>query len=93
MDYEYTESEEIKEIDKTILDELEELPTYMVGELLSRYKNVPSFYRIIKRELICRGVYDNKKYKLRKETLEIELEGGKKNDKYQRRREIKCKKS
>ncbi len=90
----YTEEERVHEVnDKSILDELSEMPTYMVHELLSKYKDKPSFYRVIKRELICRGVYKNKKYKLRKETLEIELEGGKKNDKYQRRREIKCKKS
>ena len=79
--------------DKTILEELSEMPTYMVHELLSRYKDKPSFYRVIKRELIGRGVYKNKKYKLRKEIIEIELEEGEYNDKYQRRREIKCKKS
>ena len=79
--------------DKTILEELSEMPTYMVHELLSRYKDKPSFYRVIKKELVERGVYKNKKYKLRKEIIEIELEEGEYNDKYQRRREIKCKKS
>ncbi len=79
--------------DKSILDELAEMPTYLVGELLSKYKDTPSFYKVIKRELILRGRYENKKYKLRKEIIEIELEEGEYNDKYQRRREIKCKKS
>ena len=67
------------------------MPTYMVGELLSKYKNKPSFYKVIKKELINRGVYKTKKYKLRKEI--IELGKGEENDKYQRRRKIKCKKS
>ena len=79
--------------DKSILEELADMPTYMVHELLSRYKDKPSFYRVIKKELVGRGVYKNKKYKLRKEIIEIELEEGEYNDKYQRRREIKCKKS
>ena len=79
--------------DKTILEDLAELPTYMVGELLSKYKDKPSFYKVIKRELTCRGRYENKKYKLRREIIEIELEESEYNDKYQRRREIKCKKS
>ena len=69
------------------------MPTYMVGELLSRYKDKPSFYKVIKKELICRGRYENKKYKLRKEIIEIELEEDEYNDKYQRRRRVKCKKS
>lgn len=89
---EETAKEEITD-DKSILDELAEMPTYMVGELLSKYKDKPSFYKVIKRELICRGRYENKKYKLRKEIIEIELEEGEYDDKYQRRREIKCKKS
>ena len=79
--------------DRTILEELADMPTYMVGELLSKYKDKPSFYKVIKKELICRGTYETKKYKLRKEIIEIELEEGEFNDKYQRRREIKCKKS
>ena len=74
-----------------LLDRLESLPTYIVHELLSKYKDRPSFYRIIKKELINRGVYEDKKYKLRKENLEID--SGEDNDKYQRRRKIKCKKS
>ena len=90
----YTEKvEEKPSDDKSILEELADMPTYMVHELLSKYKNVPSFYRVIKKELICRGEYENKKYKLRKEIVEIELEEGEYNDKYQRRRKIKCKKS
>ena len=92
---EYTEcvKEESIEDDKSILDELDEMPTYIVHELLSRYKDKPSFYRLIKRELIARGTYENKIYKLRKEIVEIEIEESDFNDKYQRRREIKCKKS
>lgn len=90
----YTETvEEKPSYDKSVLEELADMPTYMVRELLSKYKDKPSFYRVIKKELICRGVYKNKNYKLRKEIVEIELEEGEYNDKYQRRREIKCKKS
>ncbi len=91
----YTEDKEnnIFKDDKTILEELDELPTYMVRELLSKYKDRPSFYRLIKSELIYRGVYKNKAYKLQRELIEIGLEEGGKNDKYQRRREIKRKKS
>ena len=46
----------------------------MVHELLSKYKDMPSFYKVIKKELICRGIYKTKKYKLRREIIEIELE-------------------
>ena len=88
-----SKSEEKVSDDKSILDEIADMPTYIVGELLSKYKDKPSFYKVIKKELICRGTYENKKYKLRKEIIEIELEEGEYNDKYQRRREIKCKKS
>ncbi len=80
------------DMDKSILEELADMPTYLVGELLSKYKYVPSFYKVIKKELICRGVYKTKIYKLRREIIEIELEEGEYNDKYQRRRRIKCKK-
>ena len=91
----YTKEEKVEDLtdDKGILDELTDMPTYMVHELLSKYKNKPSFYKVIRRELVCRGVYKTKKYKLRKEIIEIELEEGEYNDKYQRRREIKRKKS
>ncbi len=89
---ESTTKEEVPD-DKSILEELADMPTYMVGELLSRYKDKPSFYKVIKKELICRGRYENKKYKLRKEIIEIELEEDEYNDKYQRRRRVKCKKS
>ena len=92
---EYTKEEIVSDNldDVSIIKELATLPDYIVHELLSRYKTKPSFYRIIKKELISRGVYDNKKYKLRKEIVEIELEEGEYDDKYQRRRRIKCKKS
>lgn len=89
---EYKE-ETTEEADPTILEELSEMPTYIVHELLSKYKDKPSFYRVIKKELVSRGIYENKKYKLRKEILEIELEESDFDDKYQRRREIKYKKS
>lgn len=79
--------------DKHLLEELSTLPSYIVHKLLSKYKEEPSFYKIIKKELISRGVYENKKYKLRKEIDEIKLEEGEFDDKYQRRRKIKCKKS
>ena len=78
--------------DKSILDELCDMPTYMVHELLSKYKDMPSFYRVIRKELVCRGEYRAKKYKLRREIIEIELEEGEFYDKYQRRRKVKCKK-
>ena len=91
----YTEEVTTRKLDtnKDILAELADMPTYMVHELLSKYKDMPSFYKVIKRELICRGVYKTKRYKLRREIIEIELEEGENNDKYQRRRKIKCKKS
>ena len=93
-DCEYSARVEKKTVDdKSILDELGEMPTYMVHELLSKYKDRPSFYRVIKKELINRGEYNKKNYKLRKEIDQIELEEGEYNDKYQRRRKIKCKKS
>ena len=87
----YTENKREEVIDYDILDDLCNLPTYVVHELLSKYKDKPSFYRVIKKELIKRGIYENKLYKLRKEA--IKLEESDNNDKYQRRRKIKCKKS
>ena len=96
-----TSSEECKytppvikaDTESDILDELATMPDYIVHELLSKYKSKPSFYRMIKRELMKRGTYENKKYKLRKEMKKMELEESEYNDKYQRRREIKYKKS
>ena len=91
----YTEEiikDELPDI-KTVLEELSTLPDYIVHKLLSKYKEQPSFYKIIKKELIKRGVYETKKYKLKREMIEIDLEEGGLNDKYQRRRKIKCKKS
>lgn len=70
-----------------ILEELLDMPTYMVGELLSKYKYKPSFYKLIKTELVSRGVYDNKIYRCIKEIDEFpEI-----NDKLIRRREIRIK--
>ena len=87
--------------DTDLLDDLCDLPTYQLGELLSKYKRKPSFYRLIKKELVKRGVYKNKKYKLDKEIVEMEVdkefikkEGAMTGyDRYTRRREIKRKKS
>ena len=91
----YTEElEEKEEINKqTFLAQLSSMPTYIVHELLSKYKYQPSFYKLIKKELLNRGAYENKLYKLRRELDKIELDRGDCNDKYQRRRKIKCKKS
>ena len=77
--------------DRAILEELSAIPTYKVCELLGRYKKNRTFYRIIKRELIDRGIYENKIHKINKEIdgLKESME----NDKYKRRRKTKCKKS
>lgn len=86
--------DDIKKLEcyKEILEELTNMPTYMVRQLLSEYKYIPSFYKSIKKELKHRGVYDNKIHRLKKEILGNELEESDLNDKYQRRRKIKCKK-
>ena len=79
------------DIDYNLLDNLNAIPTYILRELLSRYKDSCLFYRMIKKELIKRGIYDCKRYKLIKELEKLrESDCG---DKYQRRRQIKCKKS
>lgn len=91
-DFMYTERcKKKKEFDKRDLDNLRNLPTYRVHELLSIYKEFPAIYRLIKRELISRGEYENKIHKLEKEIFSLEEEGY--NDKYKRRCKIKCKKS
>lgn len=77
--------------DRDILMELEAIPTYKLCELLGRYKNNRSFYRIIRKELMARGVYENKIHKINKEIDGLKESG--ENDKYKRRRKIKCKKS
>lgn len=84
-------NEQVEDDDKTILEELSTIPTYKVCELLGRYKKNRTFYRIIKKELIDRGIYDNKIHKINKEIdgLKESME----NDKYKRRRKTKCKKS
>lgn len=84
---EYTESKIDYDDD---LYNIKELPTYILRKLLSRYKYKPSIYRIIKNELINRGVYQNKIYKIEKEIEKINCEESEKNDKYKRRRKIKC---
>lgn len=71
-----------------ILEELLDMPTYMLGELLSKYKSKPSFYKMIKAELVSRGVYDDKIYKCAKELEEVvDVD-----DKFIRRRKINLKK-
>lgn len=81
--------EKRKIADKEILEDLSNLPTYVLGELLSKYKKKKSFYKIIRRELVQRGRYENKVYKLNKklgkikdiDNIEIST-----NEKYQRKR-------
>lgn len=71
------------------LEQLCDMPTYLIRELLSQYKNKPSFYRVIKKELIARGVYQNKKHKINREIVKMTIEESDLNDKYKRRRKIK----
>ena len=88
---EYVEDNKVCCDDVIVLDEISKIPTYKVCELLSKYKKNRTFYKIIKKELIRRGIYDNKIHKIHKE-----IDGLKESfsdDKYQRRRKIKCKKS
>ena len=83
-----------KEINNSLklsIDKIDNLETYKLRELLSKYKNSYNFYRIIKKELVKRGIYENKKYKLDKELVKMKESDC--CDKYQRRRKIKCKKS
>ena len=75
--------------DDLFIDEILELPTYLLKEFLAKYKNKPSFYKLIKKELTSRGLYENKKYKLDKEKQKCELEESELTDKYQRRQKIK----
>ena len=89
----YTESKMLLEDEKYMLEQLGNIPTYLLGELLNKYKNKPSYYKVIKSELINRGVYENKKYKINKEINKMEIEESEYDDKYKRRRKIKCHKS
>ena len=77
---------------EAVLTELDELNNYELGLLLSKYKKNYKIYRIIKEELIKRGVYENKKFKIKKEIDEMNEERDY-CDKYQRRRKVKLKKS
>ena len=77
--------------DKDLLKELVKLPTYKVCELLGKYKDNIVLYKMIKKELINRGIYDNKIYKINKEIVGLKESG--KDDKCKRRLKIKCKKS
>ncbi len=56
-----------------ILEGLSEMPTYVLRELLGRYKTKPAVYRIIKNELIIRGVYEDKNYKHKKEVERLSV--------------------
>ena len=78
-----------EEDDAFIIDELSDMPTYLVRQLLSKYKDKPSFYKVIRKELVCRGVYQSKKHKIDKEIKKMELEESEFYDKFQRRRKIK----
>ena len=84
----YFKKKEITD-DNFFLEELSDMPTYLIRELLSRYKDKLSFYKILKKELMCRGVYQNKKHKIDKELTKITMEESDLNDKYKRRRKIK----
>ena len=75
------------------LDKLDRISTYQLRKLLSEFKTIVGVYRCIKRELIRRGVYQNKRYKLAKERLKIEEKEKDENDKYKRKRKVKYKKS
>ena len=87
----YFEDEIEKE--NLFIEEILEFPTYLLRECLAKYKNKASIYRLIKFELISRGVYENKKYKLQKEIDRNELEESDIDDKCKRRRKIKYSKS
>ena len=66
----------VDEYDKRKLDDilivLNDIPTYALHELLSTYKRYYSIYRRIKNELIRRGEYDNKLYKLKEVIDKVE---------------------
>ena len=85
-DVPYIEEEINKE--NMLIEEILELPTYLLRECMSKYKNKPSFYRLIRIELESRGVYENKKYKMKREIEESDID-----DKCKRRRKIKYHKS
>lgn len=55
-----------------IMDVLNDIPTYALHELLSRYKRYYSIYRRIKNELISRGEYDNKLFKIKEVIGKVE---------------------
>lgn len=82
-----------EEYEDFFLEQLCDMPTYLIKELLSQYKDKPSFYKVIKRELIARGVYQNKKHKIDRELTKMTIEESDINDKYKRRRKIKCNES
>jgi len=70
-----------------VLNRLGNISTYEVRELLGKYKKNNMFYRLIKKELIYRGIYSNKKYKINKEMNKI-MESDY-SDQYKRSRKIK----
>lgn len=75
---------------RELLRYLSEMPTHQLRDLLCRYKEVISFYRIIKNELKSRGIYKTKRYKKEKELCKTKAFENP--DKYERRQEISCKK-
>ena len=50
------------------------MSTYELLTMMSEYRDRPSFYRILKRELLRRGFYQVKAYKIEKEELKYGLD-------------------
>ena len=80
-------------MDNLLEEDLHGISTYVLKELLHKYKDKHSIYRKIKKELASRGVYQNKKHKLNREINKMEIEESDFYDKYKRRRKIKYNKS
>ena len=95
----YTTSED--EDDKydicSLAQEVENMSLYDIKKIMHEHKDDVKMYHILKNELIKRGVYKNKLYKIAKEIdreiVRDEIEECEFNDKYQRRRKISKKKS
>ena len=102
-DCEYIESEsnKVTKDEKkeacNLLDYLDQMRTYELQQLLSKYKNKKNAYRAIRRILESRGVYENKIYKCQREydetmSKEIPEDCPEFNDSYARRQRVRCKK-
>lgn len=70
------------------LDKLDTISTYQLRKLLSEFKSIIGVYRCIRKELVRRGVYQNKRYKLEKERIAIEEKERDGNVKYKRKRRV-----